>query len=278
MHVGALGVDAVAEVYLGDGLYNTVRVVRQIASDLDISGSQGSKQVGNEEHEHEPEGDVADLRAELKLARERLATYQRFDRDIAENVHRSSELMLEAMQVRDRMEGEATEQARARRARLANRLQSIEDDLGAVQAQVATLLVRMGELRQEIDTGSGQETAGETTPDGGEVPSAASWVVLKLDAEPVDERSTVEPDGPVSVELIASGMTRAASALALQSHLRNLEQVRSVDAREFSSGVLRLQLEVLGEIADADLLGWAGDEDVTVYRHPENAIELRIGE
>jgi hypothetical protein len=117
--------------------------------------------------------------------------------------------------------------------------------------------------------------------EGGDAQLAASGLGAEGDAPVGDQkeaRSTAEPAGPTSVNLIATGMTRAASALALQSHLRGLAQVRSVDAREFSSGVLRLQLEVVGEIADADLLGWTGDDDVTVFRHPDNAIELRIGE
>jgi hypothetical protein len=197
--------------------------------------------VGNDERQHEPQDDAADLRARLNLAQERLAAYQKFDRDIAENVRRSSELMLEAMQVRDRMEDEATEQARARRARLANRLQSIEDDLGSVQAQVAALLERLGEVRQEIATEPGSASLAEPAPEGGDLPSAAASQSSALDAA-VEEPKAAEPDGPLAVDLIASGMTRAASALALQSHLRGLAQVRSVDAREFSSGVLRLQL------------------------------------
>ena len=226
--------------------------------------------MGIDEREHEPQGDAADLRAQLKLAQERLATYQKFDRDIAENVRRSSELMLEAMQVRDRMEGEATEQARARQERLANRLHSLEQDLGAVQTQIAAMLERLGELRQEFTSEPAPEVVAESAT------QAAPLVVEE--PEPVTEPLPPAPDAPTPVNLIANGMTRAASALALQSHLRGLTQVRSVDAREFSSGVLRLQLEVVGEIPDADLLGWAGDDDVTVHRPAPNTIELQIGE
>jgi hypothetical protein len=233
--------------------------------------------VGNDEREHESQGEAADLRAQLKLAQERLATYQKFDRDIAENVRRSSELMLEAMQVRDRMEGEATEQARAHRVRLANRLQAMEEDLGAMQGQVATMLARVGELRQEFATERVEGKAVEI-PDSADIspdPAGRDHAAL---TEPMAAPASAGPDAPMAIELIASGMNRAASALALQSHLRALSQVRSVDAREFSSGVLRLRLEVLGAIPDEDLLGWAGDDDVTVHRHQDNAIELRIGE
>jgi hypothetical protein len=226
--------------------------------------------------------DAADLRAQLKLAQERLASYQKFDRDIAENVRRSSELMLEAIQVRDRMDHDATKQVRARQERMSARLQAMQNDLETVRDQVGALLERMVTLRDEIDSersvdGASDKTdrmdaggsAAESADDGG----AISDMIVEAEA---DDQSVTA--GPQAVDLIAHGMTRAASALALQSHLRGLGQVEAVDAREFSSGVLRLHLTLRGELADSDLLGWEGDDDVTVVRHQPNTIELRLGE
>lgn len=234
--------------------------------------------MANDEREHEPVGDAADLRAQLKLAQERLATYQKFDRDIAENVRRSSELMLEAMQVRDRVDGEATAQAQAQRNLLANRLHAIEGDLGKVQGQVAQLLERLAELRSELASEQNEETAAEAVLGEGQQETTGPGADVSDHDAPSKEEPGAEPADPDTFDLIANGMTRAALALALQSHLRGLAQVRSVDAREFSSGVLRLQLVAVGPLADEDLLGWEGDDDVTVIRHPDNVIELRIGE
>ena len=240
------------------------------------------------EQEIDHDGDLGDVRAQLKLAQERLATYQKFDRDIAENVRRSSELMLEAMQVRDRMEHDASEQARARQERLSGQLKAMQSELEGVQGQVGAMLERVAALREDIESDSADDVP---APDGDEPPAE---VVIPPDAETASEAESSsaepqdagepeaelesQPSASRSIDLIAHGMTRAASALALQSHVRALDQVETVDAREFSSGVLRLQLNLVGDLADEDLLGWEGDDEVTVLRHQDDTIELRIGE
>lgn len=237
--------------------------------------------MANAEHGADHAEDVADLRAQLKLVQDRLATYQKFDRDIAENVRRSSELMLETMQVRDRMDRDASEQARARHERLANKLRLLQDDLATVQQQVGALVDRVVALRDEIEPDPDDTTpvAAADTPDTSDVTDSEPETLLATD---IDEPAEAEPepaaDQPRTIDLIAHGMTRAASALALQSHLRALSQVNAVDAREFSSGILRLHLDLSRDLTDEDLVGWEGDDDVTILRHLDNAIELRIGE
>ncbi len=236
------------------------------------------------DQETEHADDVADVRAQLKLAQERLATYQKFDRDIAENVRRSSELMLEAMQVRDRMDHEATVQAKARQERLATRLKAMQADLEGIQEQVGTMLERVATLRDDIESESAEDEAGEASGNSdGETGSPEEDESARGrdgDAPDDDDQEATEAAAPEprAIDVIAHGMTRAASALALQSHLRGLAQVETVDAREFSSGILRLQLSIVAELPDDDLVGWEGDDDVTIIRHQDDAIELRLGE
>ena len=227
--------------------------------------------------------DVVYLREQLKIAQERLASYQKFDLDLAEHVRRSSELMLEAMRVRDRMDLEAAEQAAARQERLAGKLQDLRADAEGIQASVGALLERVIAMQEEIGTSAPSVPPAPTAPLSVPLPddlAASPEPEPGAAIQPAPEELPAEPAPPTrqSVDLIVHGMSRAASALALQSHLRALSQVEAVDAREFSSGVLRLHLDLSGDLPDADLLGWEGDDEVTIIRHQPDAIELRIGE
>jgi hypothetical protein len=76
--------------------------------------------------------------------------------------------------------------------------------------------------------------------------------------------------------VIAHEVTRAAVALALQGHLRSLPQVSMVDAREFASGMLRLQVAATSPLSHADLTGWAGSERMAIVQLQPMVVELRF--
>jgi hypothetical protein len=65
-------------------------------------------------------------------------------------------------------------------------------------------------------------------------------------------------------------------ALALQGHLRSLPQVTMVDAREFASGMLRLQVAARAPLSQADLTGWSGSEQMVIVQLQPTVVELRF--
>jgi hypothetical protein len=79
-----------------------------------------------------------------------------------------------------------------------------------------------------------------------------------------------------TIEVIAHDVTRAAVALALQGHLRSLPQVAMVDAREFASGMLRLQVAATASLSQADLTGWSGSEHMQIVQLQPTVVELRF--
>ncbi len=125
------------------------------------------------------------------------------------------------------------------------------------------------------------------------VPSTPVSVPAAAPAPPVEE-PTIEatPEPPLAagvavaeretwteqrtIEVIAHEVTRAALALALQGHLRSLPQVAMVDAREFASGMLRLQVAATSSLTSADLTGWSGSDQMEIVQLQPTVIELRF--
>ena len=63
----------------------------------------------------------------------------------------------------------------------------------------------------------------------------------------------------------------------MQRTLRDLEQVSSVEAREFANGVLRLQVEADGPIGAADITEWLEKHEGQVANASDRVLEINLG-
>lgn len=99
------------------------------------------------------------------------------------------------------------------------------------------------------------------------------------ESEPDEDDPSPDAEGWAEsrvIEIIAHDVAKAATALALQKHLRALPQVEQVDTREFASGVLRLQVIATAPISEASVLAWDGGSSLDVAVLQEQVIELRF--
>lgn len=81
---------------------------------------------------------------------------------------------------------------------------------------------------------------------------------------------------PHLVDVLVHGVPTARVAISLQNHLRGLDQVSNVEAREFVEGLLRLQVTSAGAIDAASLNGWGDGEGAEVIRALPDLLEVTL--
>lgn len=252
--------------------------------------------------------DPAVLRELLDRARERLAFYESFDRIIGENIRRSGELMVETVALREQAQAQAATLAAERAAFEASRqadrekhrqlVQGVLSEVAALQPVIEGLVERLQAAlaafgEEEPATSARAEditVVGEASADAGkevgaaEAPDAATTEPGEAPVVPQQEPNLEEDaataamhDGPRTVEVLAHGIPTAAIAISLQRTLRELEQVASVEAREFADGVLRLQVVASGEIGEADLAEWLARHDGRIASTAGDVVEINVG-
>ncbi|HVL25820.1 MAG TPA: hypothetical protein VM450_17145 [Thermomicrobiales bacterium] len=261
--------------------------------------------------------DPAVLRELLDRARERLAFYESFDRIIGENIRRSGELMVETVALREQAQAQAAQFAAERaefettrrddREKYRHLVQTALNDVAAARPLIDQLVERL----QEALVGFGEEPGEGVATEPPAMPEAAVEVTSEtvaamttpapeLTPEPPLEvetgpdatsetPDTIEPTAPATaedaglvagrrtVELLAHGVGTAAIAISLQRTLRDLEQVSSVEAREFANGVLRLQVEADGPIGAADITEWLEKHEGQVANASDRVLEINLG-
>jgi len=82
---------------------------------------------------------------------------------------------------------------------------------------------------------------------------------------------------PRVIEVIAHRVSRTATALSLQRYLSDLETVVSAEAREFTEGVLRMQVTARSPLDRADLTGWTECGPVSILQLQPGVIEIDVG-
>ena len=211
--------------------------------------------------------DPNELRAMLARARERLSFYEGFDRLIAENVRRSGELMLESLTIRESVVGEASRRDDHVRTQVAASLDGFGADLANVRSHLDSLDAQLRDLRQALSL---HVEPSVPTP----VQSPAEDAPGAIDAPSETEGETW--DAPRTVEVIAHGVNKAATALSIQRFLGDLTAVAGVEAREFAEGVLRLQVTAQAPLQRDDLATWAGNGSMTILQFEPSVIELEL--
>jgi len=94
---------------------------------------------------------------------------------------------------------------------------------------------------------------------------------------PAQAEEAAATEGPRTVEILAHGVTTAAIAISLQRTLRELAHVRTVEAREFADGVLRLQVQAEARIDEPDLEAWLEKHEGRIANASDRVVEINLG-
>lgn len=91
--------------------------------------------------------------------------------------------------------------------------------------------------------------------------TAAEEEAPSAEAETAVTPEAPTTDGPRSIDVLAHGVPSARVAISLQKVLRDLDVVRSVEAREFANGELRLAVQATDALPQATLESWLADNN-----------------
>lgn len=257
--------------------------------------------------------DVMTLRQRLDRARERLSFYESFDRIIQENIRRSSELMIEATELHERAERAISAQAEAQAALDRQRARDRAHYaalLGDLRAELDRTRAALDGLTAQVTGALAGLSAGGATEQGSQAQGSAT--AATVDTTAGEESTSCAPDAPVSpepqrrseqpastsaragastpaaaapapaappprpIDVLLHGVPTARIAISFQNHLRGLEQVREVEAREFVEGLLRLQVTATGELNANDLAGWTDGAGAETLRALPDLLEISL--
>ena len=235
--------------------------------------------------------DPAELRTLLDRARERLIFYESYDRIIGENIRRTGELMLDSIAVR--------EQATAQAERADHAQAQLEAQIAANQREQQTLTQSLGDeldvlqsaldrLRHRLDSAPSGRDPRPTTDQQGPVSPASPDSATPDDPGMEDAAGAVQSGiapppspsvvagEPVLIDVIAQGVSTAATALSLQRFLGELDAVIGVEAREFAEGILRLQVTANRSLSGADLAAWTDGPGWKVSQEQPRILEIEL--
>ncbi len=208
-----------------------------------------------------------EFRAQLALAHERLSSYVGIDRQIAEHVRRSGELMVEMLAMRETTTASVELANQRERVRIGAGLDELDSAVQAIRMQIDAVAGQVSHLRQSLGTeplprehGPGTTPAKATLPQEPtlDVPTGGGW------------------NAPQVIEVIVHHVNRATIALSLQRYLGNLDSVAGVEAREFAEGVLRMQVTAHQALTGADIAGWTEGGSFSVLQMQPNLVELTL--
>jgi hypothetical protein len=247
-----------------------------LVADSDLSPAPDESADGQVDRSSESNAEIARLR-------ERVAFYESFDRVIADNVARSSELLRQAM---DRQAGAVSgltkaqeEQERQREQELSRQrvlLAALLDDITQLQGQAERLARRVADALDEVES---------ELPAGDDLtiaePAAADAEAVPPEIVPFDPDAPVAEAGETTTEprqltVLAHRLPNAAAARSLREHLAGLAHVSAVEPREFADGVMRLEVTMTSALTVDDLRGWVGGGDFEPITQRADLIEIRL--
>ena len=83
---------------------------------------------------------------------------------------------------------------------------------------------------------------------------------------------------PAATTLLVHGVPRATTALSLKRYLEGLDQVHSVEPREYAEGVLRLQVSSERPVRLDDLQGWPEASALELVADRDDFVEVRLSQ
>lgn len=192
-----------------------------------------------------------------------------FDERVSEHVRRSNEFMEETARLRDDAIAHHDAAERDRQALRAERAQ-LHQVIAELEAAATDLRQRIDHLHQHIVAA---RALLDITAEHEALPQvSAPQTVTGLNALP--SRADASTVIPVPTTVLAHGVSRADDAIELQRYLRALDGVRTVDAREFSDGVLRLSVVAERALTADDTEAW--DHPLTVVRVQDDVLEIQL--
>lgn len=146
-------------------------------------------------------------------------------------------------------------------------LEATLTDIEAQQAALATTAERLRTALVPADTNTATESVTMS-------PSIATSV--DGDSEEPDAPAAIaENAGPHTLDVIAHGATLAAAS-GLQSLLRTMPAVGSVQTRQFVHGELRLLVEMTSNLDSESLEAWLTDNDGRLASATSAVVEIRF--
>lgn len=255
--------------------------------------------------------DPQELRALLERARERLSFYESFDKIIAENMRRTSEMMTETVALREQAAREAEKRQAADTATEAERehnralLESALAEVRTARPVIDSMVARLQGALDAIGSTPAESQPEAAVPAPHVQPEPAIEAITPTSPEPerltpdVPAMASPEPpaakepaaetpsktpesvedisasdESPATIEILAHGVPSAATAIGLQQMLREIDVIRRVDAREFADGELRLHVECAGQIPDERFTEWLSHNSGSLVSRNAKAIEL----
>jgi hypothetical protein len=91
-----------------------------------------------------------------------------------------------------------------------------------------------------------------------------------------DKAGWADSDVPAATTLLVHGVPRATTALSLKRYLEGLDQVHSVEPREYAEGVLRLQVSSERPVRLDDLQGWPEASALELVADHDDFVEVRL--
>lgn len=107
-------------------------------------------------------------------------------------------------------------------------------------------------------------------------PAAEAMPTNTAAVAPVAMPEPAVPAEPQLVEVLVHGVPTARVAISLQNHLRGLDRVSTVEAREFVEGLLRLQVTTTTPLAASDLDGWSDGSGRETIRALPDLLEISL--
>lgn len=204
----------------------------------------------------------------LARARERIAFYHHFDRQIQENLEHSRQLMAEAAAARDRA---VTPPAQPDPAPTGPDAAA----LARARAELTEIRARMDALAALLDDPAASAGPQRLAP---EIDDAVADLVARQQPEapqpaPADGLASASPP---EMDIIAHGVPGAVTAIDLQNFLKNHPATGCVDIREYADGELRLHIITHGPFSGTDLTAWLAGHGGRLVQETPSAIELHF--
>jgi hypothetical protein len=232
--------------------------------------------------------DATVLRDLLARARERLSFYESFDRIIGENIKRSGELMLETIQLREQADANAREAARAKaeydsrlnaeRARHKALLAELSTELDQLHGHLDTFRAKLQSTVAAIEGAVPTPTAEPPIPEAETETIATESGGVPISPLPAPTPATPATEATRTIDALFHGIPDPGTAIQLQRHINDVDDVSNVEAREFAEGILRLQVTATRALHASDFATWTGPSPLRILREQPNVIEASLAE
>lgn len=190
--------------------------------------------------------DPDSLRQQIRSLQERLAFYEGFDKLIQDNVAHARELFRLAASEREA----ATEAANRARLEGRQREAALRGELEAIAVEVDALATAIDALGRRVARALGDAPNGRVA-----LPASSA---------------------PRAIAVVVHGVPSARTALSLQRFVGSLPQVTAVSAREFASGVLRLDVQARDTLIAGQFLNWEDPRRIEPLTERPDVLELTL--